>query len=229
MSYFDNINPEIYSLVSADAKRILELGCGAGALAEAIRKKCLNLDYYLGIEIDPTQAKIAEQHTTRTLVRNLDNLGTWIADSELIEHAPESSFDHIIIGDVLEHLYDPLNTLKQATKRLHSDGTIIACIPNVQHWSVFFNLIKGSWPTEDQGIFDRTHIRWFTLDDMVRLFQDADLQVSNIVPREFPSEQGISIMEDLEPLARNLGIDPDMLIARGQALQFVLVGKRNIE
>ena len=207
MSYFDNINPEIYSLVSADAKRILELGCGAGALAEAIRKKCLNLDYYLGIEIDPTQAKIAEQHTTRTLVRNLDNLGTWIADSELIEHAPESSFDHIIIGDVLEHLYDPLNTLKQATKRLHSDGTIIACIPNVQHWSVFFNLIKGSWPT----------------------FQDADLQVSNIVPREFPSEQGISIMEDLEPLARNLGIDPDMLIARGQALQFVLVGKRNIE
>ena len=64
---------------------------------------------------------------------------------------------------------------------------------------------------------------------MVRLFQDADLQVSNIVPREFPSEQGISIMEDLEPLARNLGIDPDMLIARGQALQFVLVGKRNIE
>ena len=33
-------------------------------------------------------------------------------------------------------------------------------------------------------------------------------------------------MEDLEPLARNLGIDPDELIRRGQVLQFVLEGRK---
>jgi hypothetical protein len=59
---------------------------------------------------------------------------------------------------------------------------------------------------------------------MVRLFHAAGLVVSAITPREFPSQEGVSFMEDLEPLARNLGVDPDVLIARGQVLQFVLTG-----
>lgn len=226
MAYFDNVNPEIYNLVPKDAKRICELGCGAGALAAALKEKCPLLEFYLGLEIDPVQAEISKQFTSITLQRNLDHIEQWSNDAELASYAPENSFDHVLIGDVLEHLYDPLKTLRQAVGRLRSGGSVIACIPNVQHWTVFLNLIQGTWPKEDQGLFDRTHIRWFTLDDMLRLFQQADLNVTSVVPREFPSEQGISVMEDLEPLARNTGADPDSLIHRGQVLQFVLVGER---
>lgn len=76
------------------------------------------------------------------------------------------------------------------------------------------------------GLFDKTHIRWFALGDMVALLQSAGLIVESIAGRDFPNEQGLSIMEDLEPLARNLGIDPDELIRRGLVLQFVLVGRK---
>jgi SAM-dependent methyltransferase len=226
MAYYDNVNPQIYTLVSENAKRICELGCGAGALAAALAEKCPNLEFYLGLELDASQANLAKKHTTVTLQRNLDSIENWDVDLELASHAPKDSFDHILIGDVLEHLYDPLKTLKEAVSRLRVGGTVIACIPNVQNWTVFYNLIKGTWPREDQGLFDSTHIRWFTLDDMVQLFQNAGLNITHIEPREFPSEQGISVMEDLEPLARNIGMDPDVLIARGQVLQFVLVGER---
>lgn len=226
MSYYDNVNPDIFNLVPETAERILELGCGAGAMAAALRQRCPALSCYIGIEIDSTQAMLSRKHTTTTLVRNIDLLPIWDNDSEVLSAAPPNAFDYVLIGDVLEHLYDPLSTLKQASTRLKKGGKIIACIPNVQHWSVFYNLVSGTWPREPQGLFDATHIRWFTLDDMLRLFMQAELSVSQVFPREFPCDQGISVMEDLEPLARNLGVDPDVLIARGQVLKFVLVAGR---
>lgn len=224
MAYYNNINPELLSLTPEGAQSILELGCGAGALAQAVRDKCPNLQRYVGIELDPVQGTISRAFTDLTLIRNLDLMGSWKLDPEFIEACPSHGFDCILIGDVLEHLREPEQTLREAIQHLKADGCVIACIPNVQHWSVFVQLVKGTWPREDQGLFDRTHIRWFTLDDMVHLFQTVGLTVTTITPREFPSQEGISFMEDLEPLARNLGVDPDVLIARGQVLQFVLTG-----
>jgi SAM-dependent methyltransferase len=224
MAYYDNINPELLSLAPEDAQHILELGCGAGALARAIRDKCGQLEIYVGIELDAEQAALSRSFTDTTLVRNLDELEVWNDDPELKAALPDEGFDCILIGDVLEHLREPDKVLRQAVQHLRTGGCVIACIPNVQHWSVFVNLVRGTWPREDQGLFDRTHIRWFTLDDMVQLFQSSGLDVSAITPREFPSQDSISFMEDLEPLARNLGCDPDVLIARGQVLQFVLTG-----
>ena len=226
MAYYDNINPELLSLTPEGARYVLELGSGAGALARAVRDKCPELQHYVGIELDAEQGEYSRAFTSTTLIRNLDLMGNWDSDPEFVTARPSEGFDCVLIGDVLEHLRNPDEVLRQAVSHLSPDGCVIACIPNVQHWSVFVNLVQGTWPREDQGLFDRTHIRWFTLDDMVRLFQSAGLTVSAVTPREFPSQQGISFMEDLEPLARNLGADPDVLIARGQVLQFVLTGVR---
>ena len=52
------------------------------------------------------------------------------------------------------------------------------------------------------------------------------LAVESIIGCGGDDENGLSVMEDLEPLARNLGVDPDELIRRGQVLQFVLVGRK---
>lgn len=228
MAYYDNINTTIFDLVPSESTRILELGCGAGALAAAIREKCPHLNYYAGIELDAEQAARSRQHTHVTLQRDLDSLNNWELDAELSSQIPAGHFDLAIMGDVLEHLYSPLETLQQTVTRIKVGGHVIACIPNVQHWSVFKSLVQGTWPQHDMGIFDRTHIRWFTLDDMVRLLSAAGLEVSHIVPRAFESEEGVSILEDLEPLARNMGVDPDALISRGLALQFVLVAKKKV-
>lgn len=224
MAYYDSINPELFSSTPEGARYILELGCGAGALARALRNKCAQLERYVGIEIDPQQGALSKAFTDTTLIRNLDLMGSWDHDSEFMKARPPQGFDCVLMGDLLEHLVDPDQILRQAAQHLAPDGCVIACIPNVQHWSVFVNLVNGTWPREDQGLFDRTHIRWFTLNDMVRLFHAAGLAITAITPREFPSQEGISFMEDLEPLARNLGADPDVLIARGQAAQFVLTG-----
>lgn len=37
--------------------------------------------------------------------------------------------------------------------------------------------IKGSWPRNERGIFDKTHIRWFTRKDVFNLAKSANLKV----------------------------------------------------
>jgi SAM-dependent methyltransferase len=225
MAYFDNVNPTLLDLVDPTAKSICEFGCGAGAMARAVKAK-LPAVHYVGVEIAAEELAKAAMTLDICLHRDLDELGDWSQDAELTRALPLNAFDHVIFGDVLEHLYDPASALKEAARRLKPGGSALVCIPNVQHWSVFQNLVTGRWPREEMGLFDKTHIRWFALSDMVELLQSAGLVVESIVAREFPNEYGLSIMEDLEPLARNLGIDPDELIRRGQVLQFVLRGRK---
>jgi SAM-dependent methyltransferase len=225
MAYYDNVNNTLLDLVEPSARRVCEFGCGAGALARAIRARVQGV-HYTGIELMPDQLAQAKDVLDVGIHRNLDRLTTWSDDIELEAALPPESCDHIIFGDVLEHLYDPERVLAQAVTRLAPGGRALVCIPNVQHWSVFVQLIRGNWPMADSGLFDRTHIRWFTLDDMVSLLQVAGLSVESIHPRIFDHEKGLSVMEDLEALALNLGMDPDILIQRGLPLQYVLVGRK---
>lgn len=225
MAYYDNVNSTLVDVVEPASRRICEFGCGAGALARAIRKR-IPMCHYVGVEFMADQLALAQDVLDVAVNRNLDHLEDWSLDSELAVALPLNSFDHVIFGDVLEHLYDPQRAINQAALRLAPGGSALVCIPNVQHWSVFVQLVTGSWPQVDAGLFDRTHIRWFTLQDMINLLQQAGLVVERIEKRIFSAEQGLPILEDLEPLARNLGVDPDVLIERGLPLQYVLVGRK---
>ena len=84
--------------------------------------------------------------------------------------------------------------------------------------------MRGSWPRLDSGLFDRTHLRWFTLDDMVRLFNAAGLEVQSVTPRVFDRDQGLELVQYLEPMAHLLGVEPETLSQRVLPLQYVLEG-----
>ena len=221
MTYPDIANPELLHLVSPQARRICEFGCAGGAFARAVKARQPEV-YYVGIELMLEPLERARQVMDVGLLRNLDHTGNWDDDPEMVAALPKDSFDHIIFGDVLEHLHDPSAVLRQALNLLAPGGSLLACIPNAQHWSVFANLVHGSWPRHDQGLFDRTHIRWFTLNDMVQLITTSGLTIETIIPRIFEDqEKGVEIMEYLEPLAFFLGADPSELVRRGLPLQYV--------
>lgn len=225
MGYYGNVNPTLLEFVEPSARRICEFGCGAGALARAIRTK-LGSVHYTGVELNAQQLALAGDALDTSLVRNLDDIGDWSTDEELSNALPMAHFDHVILGDVLEHLYHPASVLKQAADRLRLGGSALVCIPNVQHWSVLAQLIRGRWPQEDAGIFDRTHIRWFTLHDMVQLLQGAGLRVERVIPRIFNPQKAQPLLQALEPAARLLGVTPEALSQGTLPLQYVLVGRK---
>ena len=154
--YYTNVNPDLLASIPQTAKSVLEIGCGAGYLGAAY--KLFNPSvHYVGVEYVQEEATFAKNFLDQVVYGDVE-------DSALVIPKVEAGlFDCLVYGDVLEHLKDPWSCLARHLEYLAEDGVIIACIPNVQHWSVFANLLHGQWPTVDQGLFDRTHLRWFCL------------------------------------------------------------------
>lgn len=211
----DQHNPDLLSLIPIDAQCIIEVGCSSGALAKAYRE--LNSGCkYVGTEIDSDYAQLARQHCNQVIVGDIEK----ILDEIKLSHG---DFDCWIFGDVLEHLYDPWRVLKRiAQDMLKPNGSVVACIPNMQHWSLQFALNVGNVRYQDAGLLDRTHLRWFTRVTIIEMFQAAGLKIVHMGGRIFDEPDRENFLPLLRDLAEASGGDPDQAIADARPLQWVV-------
>jgi hypothetical protein len=96
---------------------------------------------------------------------------------------------------VLEHLKDPLKTLREATKHLAPSGTVVISAPNIAHADVKVALINGDFPYREDGLLDRTHIHFFTKESLLALVRDAGMavvEISRVTVPVFETELGVS-------------------------------------
>jgi SAM-dependent methyltransferase len=215
--YYDRVNPDLLRRIPVNARTVLEVGCGAGALGVAF--KAIQPEVvYVGLEQVEEAAALAAGRLDHVLR----------ADAEDPELAlPElPPLDCLIYGDVLEHLQDPWATLRRHAARLHDEGVLLACVPNVQHWSVLANLLQGRWPLAEEGLFDRTHLRWFTRDSLRELVASCGLQLQELTPRIFQRERAEAFVAQLEPALAGLGVDRQQLLEGVAPLQYVLRASR---
>ena len=100
-----------------------------------------------------------------------------VADLETLDYdavfADEAPFDTVIAADVLEHLRDPWVCLKSLRALMRPDGALVVSIPNIAHNAVIAQLLAGRFPYRDQGLLDRTHLRFFTRQDVEELLTDC--------------------------------------------------------
>jgi SAM-dependent methyltransferase len=215
--YYDRVNPDLLQRIPVTARAVLEVGCGAGALGaafKAIRPEVV----YVGLEQVEAAAKVASGR--------LDHVLRADAEDPQLTLPPLPPLDCLIYGDVLEHLRDPWATLRRHAALLADEGVLLACVPNVQHWSVLANLLHGRWPLGDQGLFDRTHLRWFTRDSLRELVAGCGLQLQELAPRVFQPERAEAFVAQLEPALAALGVDRQRLLEGVAPLQYVLRASR---
>jgi O-antigen biosynthesis protein len=104
-----------------------------------------------------------------------------VGDVETLDLAlPPGRFDAIVCGDILEHLRDPDQLLRQARTWLTPDGALVASIPNVRHHSVVRSVLEGNWTYESSGLLDRTHLRFFTRREIEKLFFRAGFTIDEM-------------------------------------------------
>ncbi len=98
-----------------------------------------------------------------------------------IPKLPEATFDLVTFTDVLEHLVEPAEALRLTKRVLAPGGRVIASIPNIRFWHALMSITRGrDFPYQDSGIFDRTHLRFFTAKSIPRLFEDAGYKIERI-------------------------------------------------
>jgi len=88
--------------------------------------------------------------------------------------------DCLIFADVLEHMVDPWSCLVTWRQRLPENGTVVLSIPNVVHYGTVWELLRGRWNYRDQGILDRTHLRFFTRKTAVELVEGAGFKIQKL-------------------------------------------------
>jgi hypothetical protein len=94
-------------------------------------------------------------------------------------------------------------------------------MPNVEHWSFVERLLRGTWNYEQQGLFDRTHLRWFSADSTRRALVEAGLQPIDVTGRVFNVEMAERFTLAILPALRALGIDAQSYLSRATPLQHV--------
>lgn len=168
---------------------VLDVGCASGYLAEALGRLGCRVS---GVEYDAEDAERARPFLHELVVADLNQ----VSPAELF---PGQLFDRIVFGDVLEHLLDPERVLTSAVQLLAPDGAVVISIPNVGHGSLRLSLLQGRWDYRDVGLLDRTHIRFFTLANLLQLVERAGLVVTELTSSV------------VDPLATEIPIDETAL------------------
>ena len=100
-------------------------------------------------------------------------------------------------------------------------------MPNLEHWSFAARLLQGTWDYEPSGLFDQTHLRWFTQESFGRQLRALGLVPYDVQGRVFDRDQPARFAAALGPALEALGVDRESYLGRATPLQYVWrVGKQ---
>lgn len=159
-SYAERHNSTLIELVErhvlegSPRATILDIGCGAGANGRAIRAKYPNARL-VGVEPNARAAELARAVYDEVFQ---GDVRAWLEAA-----APSTRVDGVILSDVLEHVADPITFLRSlaAPPSLKSAVWVIS-VPNYGVWYNRVNTLFGRFEYAWSGLYDRTHLRFFT-------------------------------------------------------------------
>jgi len=152
-----------------DGSVVLEIGCADGRLANmlSIKKKC---KVYC-VEKDPSMAIIVKGKCVDIQNRDIEKIRLPYT---------EGFFDCLIMGNVLEHMVEPLKVLKDIRKYLSDDGFLIFSVPNIVNWHSRLTIFFGKFEYAESGVFDRTHLHFYNLNSAKKLAIDAGYNIVSL-------------------------------------------------
>jgi 2-polyprenyl-3-methyl-5-hydroxy-6-metoxy-1,4-benzoquinol methylase len=152
--YYDTAREEALPWLPGKVSRLLDVGCGSGATAAAVRQ-VRSVAWAGGIEYVDEVAARAEAAFDRV----------WRGDAAaapIEAEIPRGSLDLVLCLDVLEHMSDPWTMVRRLSALIAPGGRLILSVPNIRHWKFIWRLAaQGDFAYRDAGLLDRTHLRFF--------------------------------------------------------------------
>ena len=153
--------------------------------------------------------------------QRLDQVAVVDVEQDPMPFTLDRPIDCIVYGDTIEHLRDPWSVIRRHVEALSDDGTILICVPNMQHWSFADRLLRGTWKYEPSGLLDETHLRWFSLETMREGLETAGLAPQDVSPRVVNMAKAQEFADMIAPALIRLGVDPAVYAQRAAPLQYV--------
>ncbi|BAQ61189.1 SAM-dependent methyltransferase BT3209 [Geminocystis sp. NIES-3708] len=139
---------------------VLELGCGSGSFV----RECVSRGWNtIGTDLN--------QDLQSTIV----NMGAKFIETNLpLINLSDNHLDAVFAWQVLEHLYQPIETLEEIKRVLKPNGIFAFSVPNSDCWQ--FNLFKNKWA----GLQVPTHVSHFSQKSIHQVVEKSGLKIIGI-------------------------------------------------
>jgi len=157
-------------ICKADIETVLDLGCGNGALTNAISKLGKNC---VGFDMSSSGVAIAAKQypESRFEVSSMD---------KSLRSDFRSSFDAVICVEVVEHLLLPRMLFKRAREALRPGGELIVTTPYHGYWKNLMIALAGGFDVHWHPLRDYGHVKFFSKATLGRLFEEEGFVVNEI-------------------------------------------------
>jgi 2-polyprenyl-3-methyl-5-hydroxy-6-metoxy-1,4-benzoquinol methylase len=157
--YYAHLRAEVIAAIPEGCETVLDVGCGKGTLGRWLKENGVRTVW--GIELSAAAGAEARRWLDGVVVGSVEQVELpW----------PAASVDCIVCADVLEHTVDPWRVVANLKRLLAPGGRIVASIPNVAFHRNLRKMLRGQWRYTDEGLLDRTHLRFFTFQTIEELF-----------------------------------------------------------
>jgi 2-polyprenyl-3-methyl-5-hydroxy-6-metoxy-1,4-benzoquinol methylase len=178
-------NQAVIDLIPVGTKKILDLGCGTGTIADFL-DKTISIH---GITISEKEYEISKTRLNKVFMFNLEN--------GLPENI-DTDYDLVIASHVLEHIACADKLLSGVKGVLKPDGAILVALPNIMHYTYRFKLIWGNFEYEDTGVMDRSHLRWYTYKSARKMLTDNGFYIiKSLVDSKLPLYRFLKYLPNL--------------------------------
>ena len=168
-----------------EGKTALDVGCGAGLLAEPLARLGANVT---GIDASPEVIAVAREHAAAIGLE----IDYRVGDVQTLER----EFDLVTAMEVIEHVADPQLFVKALAKRLARDGLLVMSTPNATSWSRVMMITLG----ERLGRIPRgTHDfdKFIGPERMKALLADAGLKCLDVEGIAWSPTRGLHLSDDV--------------------------------
>jgi methionine biosynthesis protein MetW len=163
-----NMRPDLVRIASwiERGSRVLDLGCGDGALLAYLRNE-LGVRG-AGVEIDDAHVITCVQRGVEVIQQNLED-GLALFD--------DKQFDTVVLSQTLQSMHRTEHILREMA-RVARDG--IVSFPNFGYWPHGWSILRGRMPVTGQmpyQWYNTPNIHLCTLEDFERLAADLGLRI----------------------------------------------------
>ena len=137
--------------------RLLDVGIGGGELLAVAKEYQFNVE---GVEIVKAQAKYISEL-----------LGIRVEACDFLKYEPEGTFDVLTLGDVIEHIEDPVGTIRKANELLNDDGLLWISTPNYQ--AAYAQIVGFSDPMWKEA----GHLHYFSFQSLGKVLEKNNFKV----------------------------------------------------
>ncbi|MCY7388895.1 MAG: bifunctional 2-polyprenyl-6-hydroxyphenol methylase/3-demethylubiquinol 3-O-methyltransferase UbiG [Burkholderiales bacterium] len=172
-------------------KRVIDIGCGGGILAESMARRGADVT---GIDLSEKPLNVAKLHLLESGQHVEYQL---IAAEEIAKQQPES-FDCVTCMEMLEHVPDPLSTVRAAATLAKPGGWIFFSTLNRNPKSFLFAIIGAEYVLNLLPKGTHEYRRFITPAELAAMARDADLTVTEFIGMTYnPFSKIYALNEDV--------------------------------